>query len=190
MSSYICHHGIKGMRWGVRRYQNSDGSLTAEGRKKYGSVEKFKSSSVYKKTQKTINKTFNKSDKKNTTTVLSEYANERDKVFLNASKRVKSKNPRIGTIFLMSNGRMATSQNVESEIQKGSHIQQINYLNYGKDINETTSMMDISLKYGHQSDLKKVAEKYSNKYAGAYLKDIGESDTAEGRAYLKTLGIV
>lgn len=30
------HHGIKGMRWGHRRYQNPDGSLTAAGRKRYG----------------------------------------------------------------------------------------------------------------------------------------------------------
>lgn len=31
----LYHHGIKGQRWGVRRYQNADGSLTAEGRKHY-----------------------------------------------------------------------------------------------------------------------------------------------------------
>ena len=29
------HHGIKGQKWGVRRYQNKDGSLTADGRKRY-----------------------------------------------------------------------------------------------------------------------------------------------------------
>lgn len=28
----LCHFGIKGQKWGQRRYQNEDGSYTAEGR--------------------------------------------------------------------------------------------------------------------------------------------------------------
>lgn len=34
-SDVICHHGILGMKWGIRRYQNKDGSLTAAGKKRY-----------------------------------------------------------------------------------------------------------------------------------------------------------
>ena len=34
-SNELQHWGIKGMRWGVRRYQNKDGSLTPAGKKRY-----------------------------------------------------------------------------------------------------------------------------------------------------------
>lgn len=35
--SGLKHHGILGMKWGVRRYQNKDGGLTSAGRKRYNS---------------------------------------------------------------------------------------------------------------------------------------------------------
>ena len=35
-SSELYHFGIKGQKWGVRRYQNKDGSLTPEGKRRYG----------------------------------------------------------------------------------------------------------------------------------------------------------
>ena len=42
MTTWVCtrqnelaHHGIKGQKWGVRRFQNADGSLTSAGRKRY-----------------------------------------------------------------------------------------------------------------------------------------------------------
>lgn len=35
-AEFLAHHGVKGQRWGKRRYQNTDGSLTPEGRIHYG----------------------------------------------------------------------------------------------------------------------------------------------------------
>lgn len=32
---FLMHHGILGQKWGIRRYQNKDGSLTDAGRKRY-----------------------------------------------------------------------------------------------------------------------------------------------------------
>lgn len=39
MSAYLMHHGIKGQKWGVRRFQNEDGSLTGAGESRYNDGE-------------------------------------------------------------------------------------------------------------------------------------------------------
>lgn len=33
--NYLCHHGILGMKWGIRRFENRDGSLTPAGKARY-----------------------------------------------------------------------------------------------------------------------------------------------------------
>lgn len=35
-NEYLAHHGIKGQKWGVRRFRNEDGTLTAAGKERYG----------------------------------------------------------------------------------------------------------------------------------------------------------
>lgn len=45
----LMHHGIRGQKWGVRRYQNADGSLTSAGKKKYGTKTNFERVQAAKK---------------------------------------------------------------------------------------------------------------------------------------------
>lgn len=48
MSDYLIHYGVLGQKWGVRNYQNEDGSLTAKGKNRYSTLIR-KSNSDYQK---------------------------------------------------------------------------------------------------------------------------------------------
>lgn len=59
---YLAHHGIKGQKWGIRRYQNSDGSYTTAGKERYRYPDK-KMSSAEKYITRKMDKSAAKSDK-------------------------------------------------------------------------------------------------------------------------------
>lgn len=49
MDSYLAHHGIKGQKWGVRRFQNVDGTLTTAGKSRYSNDQYRRDVAVYGK---------------------------------------------------------------------------------------------------------------------------------------------
>ena len=55
-SDELCHHGIKGQKWGERRYQYEDGSLTPEGKKRYLNSD----GTLNKKGEKVLKKIYSK----------------------------------------------------------------------------------------------------------------------------------
>ena len=70
MENELYHHGVKGQRWGVRRYQNSDGSLTDAGKKRVAK----------------LNAKINKADKKAIESFNSSKKHFQDKKFFSKEK--------------------------------------------------------------------------------------------------------
>lgn len=65
MDDELYHYGIKGMKWGVRRYQNKDGTLTAAGKKRKRAKSEINSWSddakeAYRIKQKSVHEMSNK----------------------------------------------------------------------------------------------------------------------------------
>lgn len=92
----LTHHGVKGMKWGVRRYRNKDGTLTAEGRaREEQRVDKWRKREVRKianRQLKRLNKDGKRIDKaaKKFETEFTNYGST-NKAYKLAGKYVKAK---------------------------------------------------------------------------------------------------
>lgn len=88
-SNELRHHGILGMKWGIRRYQNKDGSLTPDGQKRYN-AEDTKSTASNKSTKSQTNSSI--SVKKEIDTYNAEHKSEANAIKASGEKLAKVAN--------------------------------------------------------------------------------------------------
>lgn len=88
----LCHHGVKGQKWGVRRYQNEDGSLTEAGKKRLDTYVKKEGSIIAKRRLKEL-----KTESKQIAKQANRFNNNLDKYGQDSKKTIKSANKYIDT---------------------------------------------------------------------------------------------
>ena len=103
-SKELYHFGILGMKWGVRRYENPDGTLTEAGKARY-SKSKSKNSEDYDNYRKLLKKKPNELSNKEIDTVNARYGKE--KQFRKIQNEVKNGNS-IARKILTTSGTLLT----------------------------------------------------------------------------------
>lgn len=175
----LYHFGIKGMKWGVRRYQNKDGSLTPKGKKHYGDMSDDKlQKSLYKQVKKARSDQSNWSNKwnvnntigKNSKTVQDRYREDLQKY--HSSDEYKR--------------AMKKMSELDEKAEKGT-IDLDQYNKQYKKIRKSIYSPDLDTSVRITSRGREYSEAYLKKYGYdlnvAYLKDLGyDNETAKAFA--------
>ena len=187
----LYHHGIKGQHWGVRRYQNQDGTLTAAGKKHYKSIQK-EYGDDYKRAHNDIygkgNKTFNeegmaksKRAVKAETKYTSSIRNlDNDPKYM--TNRFKKKQDEVKEAY----GKLqeANSWKGFKGLKRGKYAKDYQQKNH-----ELVQMIFSGENKKFDAARDKAAEKIKSKYfdetASAILRDNGYEDNKKARTWLK-----
>lgn len=163
---YISHHGIKGMKWGVRRYQAPDGSYTAAGRARYfskgGDVKKYDKAAV-KDYDKRARDFYTKNDVGTKARSHTQQVSNKVAAEMRNTKEWKQLH------YLESSIADARKKSGA----KGMILDQQSQALYNRTL------------YAYQKRAKSEIKKHEDEYASAVLKDIGYKDESLGREYIK-----
>lgn len=187
MENYLVHHGILGQKWGVRRYQNKDGSLTEAGKKRY----KADGSLTYEEARLRSS-----SDKKEQDAYYNKLRSEIDTRNLKGSEKAQ----REKEILEDWNNPDASIRALDRavELQKKIDRESGNWY-WGKGVSEgfkkaLGEMHDLDEEYDFSlsrwdldSDYRKKRDVISQELLGTVLKDIGYNDTPENRRLIESM---
>lgn len=124
---YLEHHGKLGMKWGIRRYQNYDGSLTAEGRRRYGIIDNLKDR--YSQHKDNVYKSYKEKGLSDDAAKTATQQRLRTEKFIAGAAAVTV------TAASIHAAKRIGSRYIDERIPKGAQIQNISFEEKGKSFN-------------------------------------------------------
>ncbi len=180
-SDHLEHHGILGMKWGVRRFQNKDGSLTDAGRKHY-----LDSSGEFRYPNSDRSKTDIKVNSEYRNRLNKEAKNEFDEILKIKDKKEKVKAEKEFLDAAMSEEATDKDAAKASVLMKEYETKMGNFYmgtsvtsEHERAIKEYRKLMDESNEAYKSHDKKKIEEArknradFDNKFTGEVLQAIG-----------------
>lgn len=165
----LYHHGIKGMKWGVRRFQRKDGSLTNEGARRYAnSKDAYRNAkSEYKQAKKAYSKSYDKAREQNAAKAKYKQAKSDYKDAKKAYRKGK---------VLTKMGQRAAMYQMNSLLwdAKADALSKqaatAGPMAYGRKFNKINQMRN------NAKDMKRYAD-FGRKVTGAYMKKLSKNYT-------------
>lgn len=175
--NYLIHYGVKGMKWGVRRYQNKDGSLTAEGTKRALREYAMDNSLAYERGRKAT--IYGNAAAKSTKRTI-KIENKLDKQYAKDPEGSKAKTQKLRKKWEASaktTAELLKTYNESKDIAEKHCKELVN--KYGKEAVSTIKYKDVKLPKGEYSptSFKTMNEKTNNAsdYAKAGARTVATS---------------
>lgn len=173
MAEYeLYHHGVKGMKWGVRRYQNPDGSLTAAGKKRYDSMSDDKlQKTLYKQVKKARADQYGSSNRWGVSNTIGEHSKAAQDKYRKALKDH------------MDSEAYKQAEKKRNELDKKYDSGKIDLDKYNSEYEKVSKSvyrpdLDASVRYtsAGRSYSKAYINTYGKELNVGYLKDLGYND--------------